>query len=79
MMDRMIVTNPFDGSPVGEMVLSSELDVETALATAAKTHEANRKGLAKDERITILKEAAEIMVGRSDELAMLIAAEGGCH
>ena len=76
-MDRMVVTNPFDGSPVGEMVLSSERDVETALATAAKTHEASRKGLPKHERIAILKKAAEIMVGRSDELAMLIAAEGG--
>ena len=73
----MVVTNPFDGSPVGEMALSSERDVETALATAAKTHEANRKGLPKHERIAILKKAAEIMVGRSDELAMLIAAEGG--
>ena len=76
-MDRLVVTNPFDGSPVGEMMLSSERDVETALATAAKTHEANRKGLPKHERIAILKKAAEIMVGRSDELAMLIAAEGG--
>ena len=36
MMDRMFVTNPFDGSPVGEMVLSLERDVETALATAAQ-------------------------------------------
>ena len=50
---------------------------EKSLATAAKTHEANRKGLPKHERITILKKAAEIMVSRSDELAMLIAAEGG--
>ena len=76
-MDRLNVTNPFDGSPVGEIMLFSERDVETALATAAKTHEANRKGLPKHERIAILKKAAEIMVGRSDELAMLIAAEGG--
>ena len=76
-MDRLNVTNPFNGSSVGEIMLSSERDVETALATAAKTHEANRKGLPKHERIAILKKAAEIMVGRSDELAMLIAAEGG--
>ena len=76
-MDRLNVTNPFDGSPVGETMLSSERDVETALATAAKIHEANRKGLPKHERIAILKKAAAIMVGRSDELAMLIAAEGG--
>ncbi|MGB2317662.1 MAG: aldehyde dehydrogenase family protein [Litorivicinaceae bacterium] len=76
-MDRLNVTNPFDDAIVGEIMLSSERDVETALATAAKTYEANRKGLPKHERIAILKKAAEIMVGRSDELAMLIAAEGG--
>ena len=76
-MDRLNVTNPFDGATVGEIMLSSERDVETALATAAETHEANRKGLPKHERIAILKKAAEIMVGRSDELARLIAAEGG--
>ena len=76
-MDRLNVTNPFDDAIVGEIMLSSERDVEGALATAAKTYEANRKGLPKHERIAILKKAAEIMVGRSDELAMLIAAEGG--
>ena len=76
-MDRLNVTNPFDGALVGEIMLSSEREVETALATAAKTYEVNRKGLPKHERIAILKKAAEIMVGRSDELAMLIAAEGG--
>ena len=76
-MDRLNVTNPFNGSSVGEIMLSSEREVETALAIAAKTHEANRKGLTKHERIAILKKAVEIMVGRSDELAMLIAAEGG--
>ena len=76
-MDRLNVTNPFDDAIVGEIMLSSERDVEAALATAAKTYEENRKGLPKHERIAILKKAAEIMVGRSDELAMLIAAEGG--
>ena len=34
-------------------MVSSERDVETALATAAKTHEANRKGLPKHERIAV--------------------------
>ncbi|MBU75269.1 MAG: aldehyde dehydrogenase [Rhodospirillaceae bacterium] len=76
-MGRLNVTNPFDGAPVGEIMFSSERDIETALATAAKIHETNRKGLPKHERITILKKAAEIMIGRSDELAILIASEGG--
>ena len=76
-MSHLYVTNPFDASPVGEIGLSSKSDVETALATAAKTHQSNRTGLPRHERIAILKKAAEIMAGRSDELAMLIASEGG--
>ena len=77
MMDKLYVTNPYDTSPVGEIGLSSESEVETALETASKTHQSNRKGLPRHERIAILKKTAEIMAGRSDELAMLIAAEGG--
>ena len=76
-MDQLYVTNPYDSSPVGEIRLSSEKDLETALATAEKTHLSNRKGLPRHERIAILKKAAEILAGRSDELAVLIAAEGG--
>ena len=76
-MDQLYVTNPYDSSPIGEIRLSSEKDLETALATAQKTHLSNRKGLPRHERIAILKKAAEILAGRSDELAMLIAAEGG--
>ena len=76
-MDKLYVTNPYDTSPVGEIGLSSESEVETALETASKTHQSNRKGLPRHERIAILKKTAEIMAGRSDELAMLIAAEGG--
>ena len=67
-MDRLNVTNPFDGSPVGEIMLSSQRDVETALATAAKTHQANRKGLPKNERIAVLKKAAEIRFSNAEIL-----------
>ena len=45
MMHRLEVTNPFDGSPVGEVKLSSASEVDTALAIAEKTHKANKKGL----------------------------------
>ena len=37
-MHRLEVTNPFDGSPVGEVKLSSASEVDTALAIAEKTH-----------------------------------------
>ena len=76
-MTQLYVTNPFDGSPVGEVKLCSESEVEAALAIADKTYKTNRKGLPRHERITILKKAAEIMRGRTGELAMLIASEGG--
>ena len=76
-MKKLYVTNPFDGSPVGEVKLCSESEVEAALAIAGKTYQANRKGLPRHERISILKKAAEIMKGKTGELAMLIASEGG--
>ena len=77
MVDHLYVTNPFDASPVGEVKLSSESEVDLALAIAEKTHKANRKGLPRHERIAILKKAAKIMEGRKSELALLIASEGG--
>ena len=64
-MDQLYVTNPYDSSPVGEIRLSSEKDLETALATAEKTHLSNRKGLPRHERIAILKKAAEILAGHA--------------
>ena len=76
-MGQLNVTNPFDGSPVGEVQLSSESDVDLALTIAEKTHKANRKGLPRHERAAILKRAALLMKGRTDELALLIASEGG--
>ena len=76
-MTKLYVTNPFDDAPVGEVKLSSESEVDAALAIADKTHRTNRKGLPRHERIAILKKAAEIMKGRTAELAMLIASEGG--
>ena len=76
-MTQLYVTNPFDDSPVGEVKLCSESEVEAALAIADKTYKTNRKGLPRYERIAILKKAAEIMRGRTVELAMLIASEGG--
>ena len=43
-MGQLNVTNPFDGSPVGEVKLSPESDVDLALTIAEKTHGSNRKG-----------------------------------
>jgi acyl-CoA reductase-like NAD-dependent aldehyde dehydrogenase len=76
-MGQLIVTNPFDAAPVGEVKLSPESDVDLALAIAEKTHRNARKGLPRHERAAILKRAAELMKSRADELALLIASEGG--
>ena len=76
-MAKLNVTNPFDGSRVGEVQLSSESDVDLALTIAEKTHKANRRGLPRHERAAILKRAALHMRGRTEELALLIASEGG--
>ena len=57
--------------------LSSESEVEAALAIAEKTHRNNKKGLPRHERAAVLKKAADIMKGRATELALLIASEGG--
>ena len=76
-MAQLNVANPFDGSPVGEVQLSSESDVDLALTISEKTHKANRKGLPRHERAAILKRAALLMRGRTEELALLIASEGG--
>ncbi len=76
-MAQLNVTNPFDGSHVGEVQLSSESEVDLALTIAEKTHKANRKGLPRHERAAILKRAAFLMKGKTNELALLIASEGG--
>ena len=49
-MGQLNVTNPFDGSPVGEVKLSLESDVDLALSIAEKTHRSNRKGLPRHEK-----------------------------
>ena len=38
MMSHLYVTNPFDSSQVGRVKLSSESDVDLALAIAEQTH-----------------------------------------
>ena len=57
-MSHLYVTNPFDASSVGKVNLSSESEVDAALAIAEKTHRNNKKGLPKYERVAILKKAA---------------------
>ena len=71
------VVNPFDLKPIGQVTLRSWDQIDAHLDTATRLH-ANRKSwLPAHQRIDILNKAAKIMEGRFDELAFLIANEGG--
>jgi acyl-CoA reductase-like NAD-dependent aldehyde dehydrogenase len=71
------VVNPFDLKAIGSVALSGWDEIDGYLATAKQLHE-NRKGwLPAYQRIEILKRAGALMQGRFEELAYLIADEGG--
>ena len=76
-MKNLQVYNPFDKTPVGEVKLSNEREVEKALTLANDLHQRHRQGLPASLRIQVLRNTAEKMRVQRDELAMLIAAEGG--
>lgn len=73
----LVVTSPYDGSPVGELTPVDAKGVEQALTTAHRLHERRAGWLPLPERIAILTKLQELMRNISDELALLIAAEGG--
>jgi acyl-CoA reductase-like NAD-dependent aldehyde dehydrogenase len=77
MSEFVKVSAPFDGAPIGEVPASSEADVERALATAHKLFRDRRQWLPKQQRIAILRRAAEIITGRREALARQAAHEGG--
>jgi acyl-CoA reductase-like NAD-dependent aldehyde dehydrogenase len=74
---RLEVTNPFNGEKVGEVDLATEAEIERALETAHNAHLRYRHGLPASDRIAILKKVAQSMATRFEELAQMIAAEGG--
>ena len=76
-MKNLHVYNPFDKTPVGEVKLSNEREVEKALTLASDLHRRHRQGLPASLRIQVLRKTAEKMRVQRDELALLIAAEGG--
>ncbi|MEP3919393.1 aldehyde dehydrogenase family protein [Ascidiaceihabitans sp.] len=71
------VVNPFDLKAIGSVALSGWDEIDGYLAMAKQLHE-NRKGwLPAYQRIEILKRAGALMQSRFEELAYLIANEGG--
>jgi acyl-CoA reductase-like NAD-dependent aldehyde dehydrogenase len=73
-MDK--IRNPYDGSVVGEMPISDEAAIEETIAGAERAFNVMRR-LPRFARADILGRAADILKGRKEEVARLIAAEAG--
>ncbi|MEA3642411.1 MAG: aldehyde dehydrogenase family protein [Lamprobacter sp.] len=71
------VLNPFNLQPIATVDTVDRQGVEQALAVAAACYRDRTAWLPDFERMAILRRAAELMVNRIDELALLIAREGG--
>ena len=71
------VFNPFDESEVGSVKINNANEIEEMLKLGFRLHKENPKGLSAHYRIQVLHKASSIMRNDFDELAMLIAAEGG--
>jgi acyl-CoA reductase-like NAD-dependent aldehyde dehydrogenase len=74
---KLIVTNPFDLKPIDEISRPSWGFADQWLDTAVALHRNRDHWLPAHQRIAILKRAATLMRGRFEELAFLIANEGG--
>jgi len=70
------VTNPFDGSVVATVAKPTHADVEDAARAAAETFRESRT-LPAHRRIDALTQISQRLAERVDELAELIAREGG--
>ena len=77
MQNIIDVCNPFDFSKVGDIKLVTADGIETFLAEAHQISQEKSKQIPKYERILILHRAAGLMKNIHEELALLIAAEGG--
>lgn len=70
------IRSPYDGRIVGEMPLSSEVEIESAIENARDAFEVMRK-LPRFKRADILARASDLLAGRAEEFARLISAEAG--
>ncbi|WP_170756376.1 aldehyde dehydrogenase family protein [Ruegeria lacuscaerulensis] len=77
MSDTLDVLNPFDLEKIGSVAINTWDDVDSMLDVAHGLHRSRDAWLPAFQRIEILKNTARIMSERADELAMLIASEGG--
>ncbi len=71
------VSAPFDQQKIATIAAADKAAVDLALSHAEKLHKDRTTWLSAAQRIEILDKAAQIMMDRSDELAMEAAREGG--
>lgn len=70
------ITNPFDGSLVGEVFVGGDGDMDDAMAAATEAFEVTRR-MPTHQRASILHATAALLEQRSDELATLMTRESG--
>ncbi len=76
-MDKIKVVNPYDLQPIGEVALASWDEVDAWLDAAIALHRDHAARLPAWRRIEILEQVAARMRESAEELAFLIANEGG--
>ncbi|MBU3021247.1 aldehyde dehydrogenase [Aestuariibacter sp. A3R04] len=74
--DSIVITNPSTGEAVGEIPAGCEDDAQLALETAAAAQKGWAKRTAR-ERATLLRNFAQLIRTRTDELATLLVQEQG--
>lgn len=77
MSETLDVVNPFDLDAIGSVGMNSWDEIDLALDVAHELYRDRANWLPAYERIEILKKTARLMSDRAEELAMLIASEGG--
>ncbi|PKI16551.1 aldehyde dehydrogenase family protein [Colwellia sp. 12G3] len=75
--ETLNVVNPYDQSHIGSVPTVTWYDIDKYLATSHQLFKDCHQWIPAFERISILKKAAVLISERADELAFLIANEGG--
>lgn len=73
----MLVKQAFDGAPISEIATESEPQIAEKLDRASRCFRDRKNWLAPHRRIEILRRLAKLLEENVEELAMLIAREGG--
>lgn len=71
------VHSPYNSTHVGQLQSATAEDVERAMAAAYGLYRDRRQWLSKQQRLSILKRAAEIVADRREEIARQASNEGG--